>query len=338
MNDNRLSHRIGDDGRPRFGLALGGGGARGFAHLGVLKVLDAHGIKVDVIAGTSMGALIGALYAQAGGAEAAIARLQRGLKPQERSLRLMKMYRTGPKGDHFLNYVAQRLQQRIIINLSIARKALLTATRLERGVADLLDDTKIEDLAIELGVVASDLVSGKGVIIKSGSLHRAVIASSSIPGFFPPVKWDKMLLVDGEVTDFVPVEACRALGADLVLAVDVTPDLDATLDLRHTLEIFLRSVRITNFRQAQSALGRADFAMRPVSESIMWSDFDRLPELIELGERCASANIGPLKQMLAEGRKVPAPSELTKWSHNVSDKAQQADRFILIEPALSQMR
>ncbi|HEX7343923.1 MAG TPA: patatin-like phospholipase family protein, partial [bacterium] len=283
-----------DDGRPKFGLALGGGGARGFAHLGVLKVLDDHGLRVDVIAGTSMGALAGALYAQAGSAEAAISRLQQGLRRQERSARLMKLYQPNRKGDHFLNYVAQRLQQRIIINLSINRKALLSGSRLEGAVAELLDDVQIEGLPIILGVVASDLVSGRGVIIKKGSLRRAVVASSSIPGFFPPVKWGNHLLVDGEVTDFVPVDACRALGADYVLAVDVTPDVQPDPSLNNTLEIFLRSVRITNFGQAQAALRRADFALRPVLTSVQWSDFDRLPELIALGESCAKSHIAQI--------------------------------------------
>jgi len=296
IKTEKPSHPFGKDGRPKFGLALGGGGARGFAHLGVLKILDQQGIKVDVIAGTSMGALVGALYAQAGSAQAAISRLQEGLRHQERNARLMKLYRPGRKGDHFLNYVAQRLQQRIIINLSMNRKALLTASRLEGAAAELLDDSLIEEAPITLGIVASDLLSGLGVIIRRGPLRRAVVASSSIPGFFPPVKWNDLLLVDGEVTDFVPVDACRALGADFVLAIDVTPDIQPDPALNHTLEIFLRSVRITNFGQAQAALNRADFALRPVLASVQWSDFDRLTELIALGEACARDQIAEIQR------------------------------------------
>ena len=295
MKTGKTAHPFGDDGRPKFGLALGGGGARGFAHLGVLKILDQRGIKVDIIAGTSMGALVGALYAQAGSAAAAISRLQTGLQRQERSARLMKLYRPDRKGDHFLNYVAQRLQQRIIINLSMNRKALLAASRLEGAVAELLDDSLIENAPITLGIVASDLLSGRGAIIRRGSLRKAVVASSSIPGFFPPVKWDDLLLVDGEVTDFVPVDACRALGADFILAIDVTPDMQPDPALNHTLEIFLRSVRVTNFGQAQAALSRADFALRPVLANILWSDFDRLAELIALGEACARESISQIQ-------------------------------------------
>ncbi len=300
MKAGKTEHTFKDDGRPKFGLALGGGGARGFAHLGVLKILDEHGLKIDVIAGTSMGALVGALYAQAGSAEAAISRLQQGLRRQEHSTRLMKLYQPNRQGDHFLNYVAQRLQQRIIINLSINRRTLLSASRLAGAVAELLDDSQIEVLPIELGVVASDLVSGRGVIIRKGSVRKAVVASSSIPGFFPPVRWGNHLLVDGEVTDFVPVDACRALGADYILAVDVTPDVQPNPSLNNTLEIFLRSVRITNFGQAQAALGRANFALRPVLTSVQWSDFDRLPELIALGEACAKGKIAQIQQAYAQ--------------------------------------
>lgn len=305
MSSSNHGEKIGKEARPRVGLALGGGGARGFAHLGILRVFEESGIPIDLLTGTSMGALIGALYAQSRCASAAVARLERVLKEQQGSARLLKLYGAERKGDHFLNYVAQRIQQRVIINLSITRKSLLPASRLELAVADLIEDGSLEELAIKLGVVASDLISAKGVILHHGPVRKAVVASSSIPGFFPPVKWGDLLLVDGEVTDLVPVESCRALGADFVVAVDVTPEIRPAGELEHTLDVFLRSVRITNYRHAENALNKADFVLRPVHDSVPWADFDRLSELIGAGADCARQHLPQIREALARSNCAP---------------------------------
>jgi NTE family protein len=174
----------------------------------------------------------------------------------------------------------------------------MPAKRLENAVSSLIDDVHIEDLPITFAALASDLISGKGVVIRKGSLRKAVVASSSIPGFFPPVKWNNHLLVDGEATDLIPVDACRYLGADFVIAVDVRRDLEQMSDLRHTIDIFLRSARITGYRHAELSLKRANFVIRPISEDIQWSEFDKLNELISAGEWVARACLPQLHEAL----------------------------------------
>ncbi|RJP73700.1 MAG: hypothetical protein C4524_14385 [Candidatus Zixiibacteriota bacterium] len=282
----------------KIGLALGGGGARGFAHLSVLKVLEEAGIPVHVIAGTSMGALMGALYAQAGSAAAAEDQLLRVFRQKGSSVRFLSAYTTEKKGDHFLTYVAQTVAQRIIINLSLNRRSLLSAARLEAAVADLVDEGRLEDLPLPLGAVATDLRSGKGVVLTRGPIRKAVTASSAIPGFFPPIPWGDMLLCDGEVTDLIPVEACYALGADFVIAVDVNRQLERMPALRNTLDMFLRSIRITVHHYGEISVSKAGFLLRPDSQDIAWADFSRLPEMMAFGEAVARENLPALHDAL----------------------------------------
>lgn len=286
----------------KIGVALAGGGARGFAHVGVLKALEKAGIPVHLVVGTSMGAIVGALYAQLKSAKAVADRLQLVQKEQESNARDLNVYPENQKGDHFLDHVAEEIKQRIIINLSISRKSLLPATRIERAVSSLIEDGPIEDLPIEFAAMASDLRTGKGVVLRRGSLRKAVMASASIPGFFPPVKWDQCLLVDGEATDLIPVEACIALGADFVIAVDIRRDLQPMAELRHTIDVFMRTARITSYRYAEVALSKADFVFRPIAEDVQWSEFDRLNELIAAGEWEARAKLPELQQAMQNAK------------------------------------
>lgn len=285
----------------KIGIALGGGGARGFAHIGILKILEGAGVRPDLIVGTSMGAVVGALYAQLQSAQMVADRLQILLKREASDARDLNVYPENHKGDHFFEHVSQEIKERIIINLSISRKSLLSTARLERALSSLVEESRIEKLPIAFAALASDLKTGKGVILRRGSLRKALLASSSIPGFFPPVKWGDHLLVDGEVTDLIPVEACFALGASFVIAVDVRRDLESTQQLRHTIDILLRTARITNYRHTEISLRKADFVFRPISEDVQWSEFDRLNELIKAGEWEARAKLPELLKTLNDG-------------------------------------
>ncbi len=282
----------------KIGIALGGGGARGFAHIGVLKILDEAGIHPDIVVGTSMGAIVGALYAQLRSAQAVIDRLQLLLKDQGAGARELNVYPENQKADNFFEHVTKEIKERIIINLSISRKALLPSLRLERAISGLIEEGRIEDLPITFAAMASDLNTGKGVILRRGSLRKAVMASSSIPGFFPPIQWNNCQLVDGEVTDLIPVDVCRLLGADFVIAVDVRRDLETTVEVHHIIDVLLRSFRITNHRYTEISLSHADIVLRPISKDVKWSEFDRLNELISYGEWEARTKLPELKKAL----------------------------------------
>ena len=178
--------------RPRIGLALGGGGARGWAHIGVLNALDEHGLKPDIVCGTSIGALVGGIYAAG--------------KVRE------------------LGEWVGGLGRRDVISLvdfTIGGGGVIGLRRLMRLYREHLGEPRIEDLDIPFAAVATDLEAWSEVWLRSGSLLSAIRASIAIPGIFTPVHLDGRWLMDGGVVNPVPVSLCRALGADLVIAVDL---------------------------------------------------------------------------------------------------------------------
>jgi NTE family protein len=179
-----------------IGLALGSGGARGAAHTGVLKVLQREGIPISVVAGSSIGALVGAAFAA-------------GV----------------PIEDVEKEWLATDVQRRILLGFLpvFPRAGLSSGAELKRMLAELLGDIDIQDLPIPYAAVACDIDTGDTVVLREGSLVDAVRASTAIPGLFRPVRRGDRFLVDGGLVDPVPVGACRALGADVVIAVDIAP-------------------------------------------------------------------------------------------------------------------
>jgi len=178
--------------KPRIGLALGSGSARGWAHIGAIRELESRGIKPDLVCGTSIGALVGAAYA--GGALDALERLVLGLT-RGGVLRMMDLTLKG---------------------------GLMRGDRAYAVFSDILGQRDIAELALPFGAVATELESGREVWLREGSVLDAVRASAAVPGLFTPVLRDGVLLVDGGLVNPIPVSMCRELGADLVIAIDVS--------------------------------------------------------------------------------------------------------------------
>lgn len=175
-------------GRKRVGLALGGGAARGFAHVGVIRLLEQEGIPIDCVAGTSAGSLVGAAYAA-------------GFQPQD----LLNM--------------ALGLRWRDLARFAWSRRGLVSFEKLERWLIDTLGDLAFADLQIPYAAVAADMATGEQVVLKTGRLARAVRASCSVPGIVIPAEIDGRLLSDGGVINNLPISVVRQLGADVVIAV-----------------------------------------------------------------------------------------------------------------------
>lgn len=250
---DRLS-ATGPSGRPSVGLALSGGGARGFAHTGVLEALGYAGFPVDSVAGTSMGAVIGALYAS-------------GMDVPEiwkfadrtRAMKLSRDFR----GVKFLG-------------LLLADK-LITPTYIDRFIDDNLGSLSFDGLRVPFACVALDFRTGERIILRDGPLGAAVRASVNLPGVFAPFKYRHRYLVDGGVVDFIPVDAVRTLGADWVLA-SVTSGSSDELP-GNVLESLLRAMDIQGHLLAEKSEKKADFVIRPQVGGIKMTDF----------EECASA-------------------------------------------------
>ncbi len=248
---------------PRIGLALGGGAARGFAHIGVIQVLEENGIRPDLVAGTSAGSLVAALYAA-------------GKNPAE------------------LAQLAVNMDEGAITDWSFPGRGLIRGEALARYVRDQTGGRTIEQLKLPLGIVATDLDSGAPILFQRGDTGSAVRASSAVPAVFQPVRIGNREYVDGGLVSPVPVRFARQMGAELVVAVDISspPEGNATGDvmkmLLQTFAIMGRSINTFELREA-------DVVMRPALNGVGSADFTARRRAIQAGREAALAVLPQLK-------------------------------------------
>ncbi len=254
----------------RIGLALGGGAARGFAHIGVIKVLEAQGIVPDLIAGTSAGSVVGALYAS-------------GLNGFD------------------LQKVGMELDESTLADWSFPSRGILKGEALQDFVNRAVKQRPLERLGKPFAAVATDLKSGEMVAFRTGNTGMAVRASSSVPGVFRPVLIRDREYVDGGLTSPVPVRALRAMGADFIIAVDVgnKPQWGKT---DSTLDVMLRTFTIMGNSIGRLEMEDADVVIRPASPDVDSTDFEGRHAAILMGERAATALLPDLRAKLAKAR------------------------------------
>jgi NTE family protein len=275
--------------QPKVCLALGGGAARGLAHLGVLKVFEDAKLQVDFIAGTSLGALIGGLYATQPDATYWIDRVEQYLRSfRSRKTRLEFIRRLEqPNHDHgFFADMANLVRKGLFWGVTATKPAFISEAEYEDFLNPLIPDVSIEDAKIPFGCVATDIRNGKRVVFTSGSLRTAVRASCALPGIFPPVSDGGMLLVDGGWIERVPVLCAQNLGADVIIAVDVSSEI-STFEDTSGLDIVLRADAVTRVFLNELLLEEADVFIHPDVGSVHWADFSAPRELIRHGERAA---------------------------------------------------
>jgi len=285
----------------KVGLALGGGGARGLAHIGVLRVLEREKIPVHCIAGTSAGSILGAMYAQLQSAADVEERI-RNFFGSDRFREMTRRFSATQKKDMsrqgWLDRTLTFVKRQYIVTRAFRQLGLIDRSILEFAVRALIDDEDIRDVKIPLAVVATDLWKGEDVVMTRGSLRKAVSASAGIPGTFPPLEMDGRCLVDGCVINMVPVHETRDLGADRVIAVDVTRELVRPPAFQNGLEVMFRADEITNYRLNEFHLMTADVVVRPKMGETHWADFGRLDELIRLGEEAAEEKLADIRGIL----------------------------------------
>lgn len=266
--------------RPRVGLALSGGAARGMAHVGVFKVLLEHHIPIDFIAGTSAGALVG-------GALAA------GMPVDE------------------IEAISRQLRWRDMGRVTLSRLGVQSSARLEEFIRARFPVVRFEELQIPFAAVATDLDSGSAVVMSGeGDVAFAIRASCCIPGWYVPVTDDKgRQLVDGGLVANIPAAAARALGADIVIAVDVNAEGAKFLSPPHSaIGILLQSMMVVQRTVSMLQLQDADVVVRPRVGHIRWDEMTRAAELIAAGEDAARATIERIKHLVA-----PLPEQTAKW-------------------------
>lgn len=258
--------------RRKIGLALGGGIAKGLAHIGVVKALVELDVPVDCVAGTSAGSLVGAFVAAA-------------FTPAE------------------MQTIAARIRWRDLVRPVFPRLGLLDSSPLEQLLAKLLGGRRIEDLALPFAAVAVDIVTGKEVLITEGPVASAVRASCSLPGFFTPVQHEGRLLVDGGVRNNIPVKAARKLGADFVIAVDLTGSLDAAPLKRNIVGVMLRSWEIMTHDKREVEVAGADILIRPRVEKFGPVNLHALPAYTKAGYEAAMAQAPALADLMERVRR-----------------------------------
>jgi NTE family protein len=258
-----MPHRAG------IGLALGGGFARGFAHLGVLQVLEQNHIPISHIAGTSVGSILGAAYAS--GAPLA---------------RIIDTCRT--------------LRFRDIARWRVSRLGLASNQRLEDLIERVFDSRKFEDLRIPLAVVATDLTTGDPVVFTQGNLVDAIRASCAFPGLFEPVEIGTRCLADGGLVAPVPTHAARGLGASTVIGVSVGMQDGHRGAPTNIFQVVSRAVSAAQKHQLDVWERHADLVLRPDVQSLAWDDFHRAAEAIEAGALAARRALPRIEKMLGQ--------------------------------------
>ena len=291
-------------------LALGGGGARGFAHIGVLLALEQWGLKPHAIVGTSMGSVVGGMFLALGSAEAVAERWRsargKGLVP---SVRPMSPGAEAAATEHPLLQAARRIRNRVVISLAVNRATMLDGQTLERAIEFLVPDIDIEDLPKPFVAVATDLETGAEVRLAEGSLRTAMLASSSIPGLFPAVAIGGRPLVDGAVVSEVPVPAGRSLGRRVV-AVPVEMELPPLSVSGIALDTLMRTQMMTSRLLVRQQLREASTVLRPRVGCATWSDWARMDVLVEAGRRAVEGWLGapgdePTASPAATGAEAP---------------------------------
>ena len=306
--------------RLKIGLALGGGGARGLAHIGVLKVLEREGIPVDLIVGTSMGALVGAAYAiqpDAIALENKVTDFLANRRSGSAGLKRLGNWRPfNPEKIDFLHRILRIAEKHLFLSLTILKKALVSEEDMHALLTVFLPDIDIRETVIPFTASTVDLVSGKEIIVKQGPLIRAVMASCAVPGFMPPVAQDGMVLVDGGVLDPVPVEPAKAAGAETVIAVDVGFCLCQAPPIEDGVDVINRATEVMAFCLNSRSRESADVLIQPDVKRIPWTGFAHYEELIREGEKAAEGKRDALRAKL-ERRSwkniFPLPIRVDSW-------------------------
>ena len=252
---------------PRIGLALGGGAARGFAHIGVIQVLEENGIKPDLVVGTSAGSLVAALYA------------------------------SGKSGQEMTS-MAQTMDEGAITDWAFPTRGLIRGEALARYVREQTGNKPIEAMKLPLGIVATDLDNGTAILFQRGDTGMAVRASSSVPAVFQPVRIGTREYVDGGLVSPVPVRFARQMGAEMVIAVDISspPDGNATGDV---MKMLLQTFAIMGKSINQFELRDADVVLRPALAGVSSADFSARLRAIQAGRDVAQRMLPEIKARIA---------------------------------------
>jgi len=261
--------------RPKLALVLGGGGARGLSHIGVLRALEEKKIPIDIIVGTSVGALVGGLYAS-------------GMSISD------------------LEKMGQNIGWNKISNLSsvklltlITAESLLSTEKLEKYLKKYIGAQKFDELKIPFACIACDIKTGERIVFKDGEAAFAMRVSATIPGVFNPVEYRHRLLVDGGVVDNLPVDIAKVMGADFIIAVYPQADI-STFEIKNVMTTFSQIINMQGGFLTEKQMKEADYLIIPNVKNISMIELDKSQECIEAGVISGRSKVNELKDKILE--------------------------------------
>lgn len=283
-------------------IALGGGGARGLAHLGAIQAIGEAGVQTERIVGVSMGSLVGAMCA----AEPDIARVQSSAiqllhSPVFQLKQKILFGAASPEEEtsagifSWYGRVRKYLKAHRKLTRAVTSPSLMSDEPLQESIEYLLPDVDLQDLPIPLSIVTVDLLSGQRVVLEKGPLRKAVQASAAIPGIFPAVPWDDMLLSDIGVIESIPTVVAQAYAADLTIAVDVGQNLTRIDKCNTAIEVLMRVDDICERLVRRQLLDVADVLIQPNVGSCPWFDFTHPEQMISEGHKAGHEALASLQ-------------------------------------------
>ncbi len=262
--------------RLKVGLALGSGGSWGLVHIGVLKVFEKNGIPIDYIAGSSMGAIIGTMYA---------------LNPNIKELEKKALSLT--KKDFAR-----------LLDLTIPKNSLIKGNKIRSFLEKLIGDKSFSDTKIPLKIIATDLESGEEIVISKGKLINAIMPSISIPGIFPPVRLEEGLLVDGGVINPTPTNVVKEMGSDIAIGVDLTMKSKIKLKNPNIYQTLMRSYEILRTQSTKFNINKNDenlLIIKPNTTKLRSFKFYEIQKFIDEGEKAAEEVLPKIKRLIKIG-------------------------------------
>jgi len=252
---------------PKIGLALGAGSARGVAHIGVLKALEAEGINIDYLAGTSIGSMIGSFYAVG-----------------------MDLKR--------LEQLSYQMDWDLVTDITVPRQGLIAGNKVKEFVQLLTKNKKFSDLDLPFAVVATDIEKGEEVVITDGLVADAIRASISIPGVYVPYQIKDRLLVDGAVLNRIPVNVVREFGADIIIGVDVSYNIHRDSKVGNIFDIITKAIGIMEEQIVKYRGIDADVIIRPEVGHVPSTALEQAEECVEAGIKAAKAAVPEIKELI----------------------------------------
>ena len=285
-----------------IGLVLGGGGARGAAHIGALKVLHDNGIEFDKIVGTSAGAVIGAMYAGSKDPDWMITRFKEFVKSDEFKKTRVKSVRPDKNPDSVFSQMSRFVHNQFVIAMAINKESIIEKKILKDAIEFLMPVKDFNELLVPLSVVCTDLNSGETIVYDEGDLIEAVVQSASIPGFVEPTLINGRRIVDGGVTDPFPIHVIKG-SVDFILGVNISRSYPKPLKKANIIEIITRTEMITSLKLSEALVKQADFVIKPDTMGLHWSEFQEIEKLINNGAEAVERS---LPELIIELEKKPS--------------------------------